>query len=56
MLHIIQQSRMACSAWALDTLIGGAIGGRFASRIHPDTLRWVIVSIGVLVAIIHFIH
>lgn len=41
---------------AAGTLIGGTIGGRFASRIHPDTLRWVIVSIGVLVAIIYFIH
>jgi uncharacterized membrane protein YfcA len=41
---------------AVGTLIGGAIGGRFASRIRPDTLRWVIVSIGVLVAIIYFIR
>jgi len=41
---------------AVGALIGGAIGGRFASRINPDTLRRVIVSIGVLVAVIYFIH
>ena len=41
---------------AVGTLIGGAIGGRFASRIRPDTLRWVIVSIGILVAIIYFMR
>jgi uncharacterized membrane protein YfcA len=41
---------------AIGTLIGGSLGGRFAGRIQPDTLRWVIVSIGVVVAIIYFIR
>jgi uncharacterized membrane protein YfcA len=58
-IYFIFSSRVVWSValvMAAGTLIGGAIGGRFASRIRPDTLRWVIVSIGVLVAIIYFIH
>jgi uncharacterized membrane protein YfcA len=39
---------------AIGSLIGGALGGRFASRIKPDTLRWVVVSIGIAVAILYF--
>jgi uncharacterized membrane protein YfcA len=41
---------------AAGSLIGGALGGRFASRIQPDTLRWVVVFIGIVVAIIYFIR
>jgi len=37
-------------------LAGGAIGGRLAGRIQPSTLRWVVVTIGVVVSIIYFIR
>jgi uncharacterized membrane protein YfcA len=41
-------------------LIGGALGGRLASRISPTALRWVVVSIGLIVGTIYlfrqFIH
>ncbi len=30
-------------------LLGGALGGRLAGRIRPETLRWTVVGIGVLV-------
>ena len=39
---------------AVGALIGGTLGGRLARRIHPDTLRWTVVSIGIALAIIYF--
>lgn len=39
---------------ALGALIGGTLGGRLAGRIKPDTLRWTVVSIGIVLAIIYF--
>lgn len=41
---------MACA------LLGGALGGRLAGRIKPSTLRWMVVIIGVIVAVIYFIR
>jgi uncharacterized protein len=41
---------------AAGTLIGGSLGGRFASRVKPDTLRWVVVSIGIVVAAVYFVR
>jgi uncharacterized membrane protein YfcA len=40
---------------AICSLAGGAIGGRFASRVKPATLRWLVVVIGVSVAVVYFI-
>lgn len=37
-------------------LAGGALGGRLAGRIKPSVLRWVVVSIGVVVAVIYFVR
>jgi uncharacterized protein len=39
---------------AVGALIGGSLGGRLAGRIKPDTLRWTVVSIGIILAIIYF--
>lgn len=41
---------------AVGALIGGAIGGRLAGRIKPATLRWMVVTIGVVVALIYIIR
>jgi uncharacterized membrane protein YfcA len=41
---------------AVGALIGGILGGRLAGRIKPDTLRWTVVSIGIVLAIIYFIR
>ena len=41
---------------AISALIGGSLGGRLAGRIKPSTLRWIVVTIGVIVAIIYFIR
>jgi hypothetical protein len=39
---------------AVCALIGGTIGGKLAGKIKPSILRWVIVTIGVMVAVIYF--
>ena len=37
-------------------LAGGSIGGRLAGRIKPATLRWVVVTIGVIVGLVYLIR
>lgn len=39
---------------AVFALVGGAVGGRLAGKINPVTLRWVVVAIGTIVAVIYF--
>jgi len=39
---------------AVGALAGGSLGGRLAGRIKPDTLRWTVVSLGIVLAIIYF--
>ena len=41
---------------AVFALAGGALGGRLAGRIKPSLLRWVVVGIGVAVAIIYLVR
>jgi uncharacterized membrane protein YfcA len=36
-------------------LIGGSLGGRLAGRIRPAVLRWIVVTAGVIIAMIYFI-
>ena len=40
---------------AVCALVGGIIGGKLAGKFKPQILRWVIVTIGVAVAIIYFV-
>ena len=40
---------------AVGALLGGAIGGKLASKIKPATLRWIVVIIGFLVGIIYLV-
>ncbi len=40
---------------AVGALLGGAIGGKLASKIKPATLRWVVVTIGFTVGIIYLV-
>ncbi len=40
---------------AAGALLGGVLGGRLASFIKPATLRWTVVAIGVVVAIIYLV-
>lgn len=41
---------------AVGALLGGAIGGRLASRVKPSTLRWLVVAIGVVVGIVYLVR
>ncbi|HWQ47205.1 MAG TPA: sulfite exporter TauE/SafE family protein [Longilinea sp.] len=47
---------LVAAVMAVFALIGGNLGGRLAGKIKPVTLRWVVVAIGVVVAIIYFIR
>jgi hypothetical protein len=40
----------------VGALLGGALGGKLAGLVKPSVLRQVVVIIGVVVAIIYFIH
>jgi uncharacterized protein len=46
----------AALVMAVGALLGGVIGGRLASRIKPETLRRVVVTIGVAVSIIYLVR
>jgi uncharacterized membrane protein YfcA len=41
---------------AVGALVGGALGGRLAGRIRPATLRAVVVTLGIVIAVIYFIR
>ncbi len=40
---------------AIGALIGGAVGGRVASRMKPDLLRWIVVTVGFGLAIYYWL-
>ena len=40
----------ACGAMAVGALFGGWLGGRFASAIRPQTLRLIVIVIGLIIA------
>lgn len=46
----------AALVMALGALVGGWLGGKLAGAIQPVTLRWLVVSIGVVVAIIYLVR
>jgi len=39
---------------AICAFVGGAIGGRIAGRLNPEIFRWVVVCIGLAIALIFF--
>ena len=46
----------AALVMAVGALIGGVLGGRLAGQIKPATLRWTVVTIGVIISIIYFLR
>lgn len=46
----------AALVMAVGALIGGILGGRLAGRIQPSTLRWTVITIGVMISIIYFVR
>jgi uncharacterized protein len=51
--HVIWSAALVM---AVGALLGGAIGGRLAGRVRPATLRGMVVTIGVVVAIIYLVR
>jgi uncharacterized membrane protein YfcA len=41
---------------AIGALAGGVLGGRLAGKIKPITLRKIVITIGLIVAIIYFVR
>ena len=41
---------------AAGALIGGSLGGRLFKAVDPATLRWVIVGVGVVVALVYLVR
>jgi len=37
------------------SLIGGLLGGRVAGRVNPSVLRWIVVVVGVVMAVVYFV-
>lgn len=46
----------AALVMSVGALIGGALGGRLAGRINPSTLRWTVVTIGIIISIVYFVR
>jgi uncharacterized membrane protein YfcA len=46
----------AAAVMAVGALAGGAVGGRLAGRIRPATLRWIVITVGLVVAIVYFVR
>jgi uncharacterized membrane protein YfcA len=46
----------AAFVMAAGALLGGVLGGKLAGRLKPQTLRWTVVTIGVIVAIIYLVR
>jgi uncharacterized membrane protein YfcA len=46
----------AALVMAVGALIGGTLGGRLAGRITPSTLRWTVITIGIIISIIYFVR
>jgi uncharacterized protein len=46
----------AALVMAIGALGGGVLGGRFAGRIKPIVLRWIVIAIGFLVAVVYYVR
>jgi len=40
---------------AAGAVAGGVLGGRLASRVRPETLRWAVVAIGTVVGVFYLL-
>jgi uncharacterized membrane protein YfcA len=47
--HVIWSAALVM---AVGALIGGVLGGKLAGRVRPSTLRWTVVSIGIVISTI----
>lgn len=47
---------LAAAVMAVGALMGGVLGGKLAGRIQPSTLRYMVVTLGVIVSVIYLIR
>ena len=40
----------------VGALLGGTLGGKLAGKIKPSTLRWTVVTIGMILSVVYFIR
>jgi len=46
----------AAIVMAVGALGGGVLGGRMAGRIMPIVLRWIVIGVGLVVAVVYFVR
>jgi uncharacterized membrane protein YfcA len=46
----------AAAVMAVGALAGGMLGGRVVTRIQPIVLRWIVIGVGLVVAVIYFLR
>ena len=46
----------AAAVMTVGALAGGVIGGGVASKMKPSILRWMVITVGLIVAIIYFVR
>ncbi len=46
----------AALVMAVGALVGGVLGGRLAGRIKPGTLRMIVISVGLVVAVVYLVR
>ena len=46
----------AMAVMAVGALVGGNLGGRLAGNIRPALLRGIVVTVGLVIAVIYFIY
>ena len=46
----------AALVMAAGALIGGTLGGKLAGRVKPAALRWIVVTIGIIVSVIYLVR
>ena len=46
----------AAALMAAGAVVGGALGGRLAGKVNPDTLRALVVIVGVSLALFYFVR
>lgn len=47
---------LAAGIMAVGALLGGILGGKLADRIPANTLRWLVVGLGIIIALVYWVQ